>query len=400
MLAQPLPTSIAPVPITPDRPKPTNGHHPSFKKATLPKSLAVELEFFPVDAQLLMLLPRAGASLRHADVRSPMLRSDPDGYYLEQRLEMDPEDSSELGLTRRIVLDQLSAPEWEQLKTAFAAFDRLTCREVGVSKGLEVIHDRRLERLLTGIMTFLNPRQVAIILHLYRLAAQQQSSTVTLRSNDLLQAFGYTRTKDGGFASKLRSQLHRDLVALHRTELIYPPLRRQAVGGKTTGKAKIKTILRIKDFHIAHANPHFDLFKAADYTYELADSYTIGLEFWEGIGRKSDCLWFPQSLDIRQPIGSNAKNDYQTRLLIYLASRLQWDAPSDGEYLILSKQSVFRNLDLLGSNSSRNHQIFWRTVEALKAAGYLLAAQELPGKKKINSIQFQVNSERLRSQSI
>jgi hypothetical protein len=35
-----------------------------------------------------------------------------------------------------------------------------------------------------------------------------------------LNAGGYTRTKDGGFASKLRSQLNR-LVALHRTELVF-----------------------------------------------------------------------------------------------------------------------------------------------------------------------------------
>jgi hypothetical protein len=351
-------------------------------------------DLFPVDGQLLMLLPRAGASLRSPMLRSPLLRSDPDGYYLEQRLEMDPDETSEFGLTRRVLLDHLTPTEWDELKTSFTLFDWDACRSVGLSQGLAGITDRRLVRLLTGIMTFLHPRQIAIVLYLYRLAAQQQhmtqSMTVMLRSNDLLQAFGYTRTRDGGFASKLRSQLHRDLMALHRTELVYAPLK-----AKTAVKAKIKTICRIKDFQVA--NGQFDLAQAADYTYELADTYTIGLEFIEGIGRKPDCLWLPQGFDLAQPIGSNAKNDYKTRLLIYLASRLKWDAPSDGEYLILSKLSLFRNLDLFGSNSSRNNQIFWRTVENLKAAGYIVGAQELPGKKKINSIQFQINSERLRS---
>jgi hypothetical protein len=345
---------------------------------------------FAIDAQLLMLLPRAGASLRHPNVRSPLLRSDPDGYYLEQRLEMDPDENSEFSLTRRVLLDHLQPQEWDDIKTQFEMFDVVACRDSGMSKGLVAIGDRRLERLLTGIMTFLNPRQVAIIFYLYKLAAQQQSQTVTLRSNDLLQAFGYTRTKDGGFASKLRSQLHRDLVALHRTELIYPALK-----AKTAGKAKVKTILKIKDWQIANAPRQFDLFQAADYTYELADLYTIDLEFTDGIGRKSDCLLFPQTFNIQQPIGSNAKNDYKTRLLLYIASRLKWDNPSDREYLILSKQSVFRNIDLFGSNSSRNNQIFWRTIEELKAAGYLTSAQELPGKKKINSIQFQINPEKI-----
>jgi hypothetical protein len=366
---------------------------PDYQVLTHPISL--ENAAFAVDAQLLMLMPRAAATLRHPNVRMPMLRSDPDGYYLEQRLEMDPEDGNEFSLTRRIGLDYLTPEEWDGMKTAFELFNLEACQELGVSKGLEVVSDRRLNRLLTGLMTFLNPRQMSIVLYLYRLAAQQQSQTVTLRSNDLLQAFGYTRTKDGGFASKLRSQLHRDLVMLHRTELIYPPFKvanKSNASKSNVGKAIVKTLIRIQDYQIATASRTFDLFKAADYTYELADVYTIDLEFAEGIGRKPDCLMFPQNFDLRQPIGSNAKNDYKTRLLIYLASRLKWDNPSDREHLILSKRSVFWNLDLFGSNSSRNNQIFWRTIEDLKTAGYLTNAQELPGKKKTNHIQFQMNS--------
>jgi hypothetical protein len=147
---------------------------------------------------------------------------------------------------------------------------------------------------------------------------------------------------------------------------------------------------------MAKTGRSFDMLHAADYTYELADRYSIHLEFTDSLTRQAtDAIYLPDTLDISQPIGSNAKNDYKTRLLIYLASRLKWDQPSDGEYLILSKQSVFRNLDLWGRNGSRNNQIFWRTIEELKTAGYLLSAQELPGKKKTNSIQFQINSEQL-----
>ncbi|MBE9030309.1 hypothetical protein IQ266_11255 [filamentous cyanobacterium LEGE 11480] len=347
---------------------------------------------FPVDAQLLMLMPRAGATLRHPHIQSPVLRVDPDGYYLEQRLPAASDEPSEIGLTRRILLDRLSPPEQAALNTAFNAIALDDCRRSGITKGLTNVQDRRWERLFTSIMTFLNPRQMTIMLYLYRLAAQQQSSTIQLKSNELLQDLGYTRTPDGGFASKLRSQLHRDLVTLHRTELVYAALKTK------TAKAKIKTILRIKDFQIANSPRQFDLFHAADYTYELADSYSISLGFTDSLKRNAtDALYFPNRLDVRQPIGSNAKNDYKTRLLIYLASRLKWDQPSDGSYLILAKQTVFRNIDLCGSNGSRNNQIFWRTVEALKSNGYLYSAQELPGKKKTNSIQFQINSEQLQS---
>ncbi len=75
---------------------------------------------------------------------------------------------------------------------------------------------------------------------------------------------------------------------------------------------------------------------------------------------------------------------------------MKWDTPQDGQYLVISKQYLFKNLDLLGSNLSRNNQIFWRTVDELKQEGYILGAQELPGKKKTANVQFQINPEKLR----
>ena len=76
---------------------------------------------------------------------------------------------------------------------------------------------------------------------------------------------------------------------------------------------------------------------------------------------------------------------------------MEWESLQEEQYMVISKQYLFKNLDLLGSNSSRNNQIFWRTVDELKQEGYILGAQELPGKKKASNIQFQINSERLRS---
>ncbi|MBF2001649.1 MAG: hypothetical protein IGS50_17380 [Synechococcales cyanobacterium C42_A2020_086] len=350
---------------------------------------------FPVDGQLLMVLPRAAASIKHPDIRLPILRADEDGYYLEMRVEADPQDSSEVAVTRRVPLDHLSAEEWQELKTQYANLDLQACADRGISRGLEKIHDRKIQRLFMALLTFLNPRQVSIVLYLYKLAAQQDNGPlVSFRSNDLLSSLGYTRTKDGGFASKLRSQLNRDLVALHRTELVLAQSLRK--GNAMGAKVMIKSILRIRDYEIDNVPRDFDLAKAADYTYELADAYTVSLEFFDGPGRSGDYVLFASDLDISQKLGSNARCDYKTKLLIYLASRLKWDAPQDGQYLIVSKQYLLKNLDLLGSNSSRNNQIFWRTVEELRQEGYILGAQELPGKKKITSVQFQLNSDKLR----
>ncbi|WNZ22922.1 hypothetical protein HJG54_08660 [Leptolyngbya sp. NK1-12] len=360
-------------------------------KASTP---GVEKSAFPVDGQLLMVLPRAAASIKNPDVHLPILRSDEEGYYLEMQVEADSKETSEVAVIRRVPLENLSAEEWEELKAQYAKLDLQACTDQGISKGLEKIQDRKIQRLFMALLTFLNPRQVSIVLYLYKLAAQQGNGPiVSFRSNDLLERLGYTRTKDGGFASKLRSQLNRDLVALHRTELVLAQSLQK--GNQVGAKVMIKSVLRIKDYEIDNVPRDFDLAKAADYTYELADAYTVSLEFFDGPGRTGDYVLFAGDIDISQKLGSNAKCDYKTKLLIYLASRMKWDALRDGQYLIISKQYLFKNLDLLGSNSSRNNQIFWRTVEELRQDGYILGAQELPGKKRASSIQFQVNPEKI-----
>ncbi|MBW4694255.1 MAG: hypothetical protein KME27_21125 [Lyngbya sp. HA4199-MV5] len=351
---------------------------------------------FPVDGQLLMVLPRAAASVNNPDVRLPILRSDGDGYYLEMRVEADTNDAGEVAVVRRVPLEDLTTDEWEELKQQYDSLDLEALVDQGISKGLEKIQDRKIQRLFMALLTFLNPRQVGIVLYLYKLAAEQNNGpVVTFRSNDLLESLGYSRTKGGSFHAKVRSQLNRDLVALHRVELVLAKSLRE--GNKIGAEVIIKSILRIKSYKIENLSRDFDLVKAADYTYELADSYTVSLEFFEGPSRTGDYVLFAGDVDTTQKLGSNTKNDYKTKLLLYLASRLKWDSPQNGQYLTISKQYLFKNLDLLGSNSSRNNQIFWRTVEELQQAGYILGAQELPGKRKTPTIQFQINPERLRS---
>jgi hypothetical protein len=353
---------------------------------------------FPVDGQLMMILPRASASVKNPDVQLPILRSDGEGYYLEMRVEADEAEESEVAVTRRIPLDNLTSEEWEDLKQQYDNFDLEACISKGIASGIENIQDRKLQRLCTALLTFLNPRQVSIVLYLYKEAARQQNgSLVSFRSNDLLENLGYSKTSDGGFASKVRSQLNRDLVTLHRTELVLAQSLRK--GNSLGAKVTVKSVLRIQGYEIDNVPRDFDLVKAADYTYELADEYTISLEFFDGIARSGDYVLFANnSLDLKQKLGTNAKNDYKTKLMVYLASRMKWDKLQDGN-LTISKSYLLKNLDLLGSNSSRNNQIFWRTVEELIQDGYISGAQELPGQRKA-SIQFQVNPEKMKNVSV
>jgi hypothetical protein len=235
------------------------------------------------------------------------------------KVEADAADASEVALTRRVPLEDLCAEEWEELKQQYSKLDFKSCIDEGIHKGLEKIQDRRIQRLFMALLTFLNPRQVSIVLYLYKQAARQGNGPiVSFRSNDLLESLGYTRTKEGGFASKLRSQLNQDLVTLHRTELILAQSLRK--GDNVGAKVTIKSVLRIKDYEIDSVPRNFDLIQAADYTYELADAYTVSLEFFEDPSRTGDYVLFANSLNISQKLGSNAKNDYKTKLLGFFSS--------------------------------------------------------------------------------
>jgi hypothetical protein len=226
----------------------------------------------------------------------------------------------------------------------------------------------------------------------------EEGPKVHFNSNELLETLGYTRSNSGCFPSNIRAQLNRDLVALHRTELVFPKAQKMDKEAKPEyTDFVVKKLLTIEEFRVSNGpRQNFDWDKAADYTSELADAYTISLGFFEGLGRTGDYVLFADSIDLRQRNNSNTKYDYRMKLLIYLASRMRWDSLQDGQYLVISKQYLLKNLDLLGKNASRNNAIFWETVEELKNEGYVLEAQELPGKKKGQKIRFQINPEMLR----
>ncbi|WP_051044375.1 hypothetical protein [Pleurocapsa sp. PCC 7319] len=342
-----------------------------------------------------MVLPRASASLRNPDVRLPILRKDKSSYYLEMQVDADPEDDRELAVTRRVALNELSQAEWSELEAQYNDLDLSVCNDIGINKALEKISDCRIQRLFLALLTFLNPRQVSIILYLYREAAGQGNGPlISFRSNDLLESLGYSKTKDGGFTARVRSQLNQDLVALHRTELVFA--RSLQKGEQVGAKVTVKSILRIRDYEIDKVPRNFDLAKAADYTYELADAYTVALEFFEGSSRPDHDVLFSSTIDIKERSGGNAKRDYKSKLLIYLASRMKWDRLRDGQYLLISKNCLLKNLDLLGSNKSRNNKILWRTIEQLNQDDYIHEAQELAGKRNRTKIQFQINPQKIK----
>ena len=85
---------------------------------------------FPVDGELLMILPRAAATIRNSDVQLPIFQLDADGYFLEMRVQADPKDKSEVALTRRVRLEDLSQEQWEEMKAQLEAQTPMSIEEM------------------------------------------------------------------------------------------------------------------------------------------------------------------------------------------------------------------------------------------------------------------------------
>ena len=128
----------------------------------------------------------------------------------------------------------------------------------------------------------------------------------------------------------------------------------------------------------------------------MADAYTVALEFFEDASKQNRNVLFSKNIDLKEKLGGNAKRDYKTKLLIYIASRMKWDRLKEGQYLLISKNCLLKNLDLLGSNKSRNNKILWRTIEQLNEDDYIIEAQELTAKSKQAKIQFQINPQKIK----
>lgn len=261
---------------------------------------------FPVDGKLLMILPRAAASLRNPDFQQPTLYYDGGRYYLAMTLEPDPDEESEVAITRRMRLDEFSEAEWEELQEHYKKLDLRLCRQKGINKVLEAIPDRRVQRLFAALLTFLNARQIAILLYLYQEAAKQKNGAlVTFRSNELLESLGYKRTIDrrlsgedneSSFPAGVRSQLHKDLVAMHSSELTFAKSLRQ--GNKRGAEVEVKNVLHIEKYKIDNLPREFDLLQAANYSFGLADEYTIRLGFLKDLVVLEIMFYFPIALTL------------------------------------------------------------------------------------------------------
>lgn len=348
-----------------------------------------ETPFFSMNAQLLEILIRAGASIRNPDVLPPVVRSDRKGRYLELRIAKDPEDAGSYEYVRRIQLDQLDDETWERLQEECAQIQLDACRDNGLKKELEKIGDEKIRRFIYSLFMYLTPRQMVMVLYMHREASRRGSLMIDIRANDLLETLGYARQGDGSFPSKFRAQLHRDLVDIHRTELYTAnkPTKRDT-------KLIFKSIMRIKTVSLRNLPRDFDIMQAAEDGYGCADGYTLELEPFDDI--EGSVLFSASFQFARQQKCLHTTDDYPTRLLIFLGSRMRPHLLKDERFLTVTKRTLYSRLELFGKNGGRNHRLLWEAIEELKSDDWIFSARELPKSNRTSSIEFEINLDKLR----
>jgi hypothetical protein len=348
-----------------------------------------EQQPFTLNTQLLEILLRAGASIRNPDVLPPVVRSDRRGRYLELRIAKDPEDTSSYEYVRRIQLDEMDDETWDLLKEECAQIQLQACRDNGLKGELEKIGDEKIRRFIYSLFMYLTPRQMLMVLFMHREASRRKSLVVDFRANDLLETLGYTRQGDGSFPSKYRAQLHRDLVDIHRTEIYYTNKLT-----KRDTKLIFKSIMRIKTVDLRNLPRDFDIMEAAETGYGCADGYTVELEpFDDVVGSVMITGGFQFA---RQKQCLHTSDDYTTRLIIFLGSRMRPHLLKDGRFLTVTKRTLYSRMELFGKNGGRNNRLLWETIDELLADKWILSARELPKACRTASIEFEINLEKLR----
>jgi hypothetical protein len=338
-----------------------------------------------ISTQQLEIMSRAGASIRNPDVENPTVRSDKGIGYLQQTIHADPLESFDVECIRRVRLTGLGEHKIQVLTEALNNLELSSLVDNGLFLELEKkVPDEEVRRLICALFTYCNAEQRKIVLYMYREAAQRKTGTrVTFQTNELLEAFGYDRKEDGSFSASVRSQLHRDLMALHSTELHFE---RPNPGKRRARKVMFRSLLRIRDVDLDNLPRDFDLEQAAKDGYGCADSYTVDLDFFDEDSSKVIIA----EVDFARKTHRRA-DDYDTRLVIFLASRLRKESLVEGNCVVVSKRALNKHLELFGANTSRNNEILWRTIQSLESQKFLLGAAELPGKRQASSIKFSIN---------
>jgi hypothetical protein len=314
------------------------------------------------------------------------LTSDQDSKYIELSRRMIPDGESKQEYLSRIPIRDLSVEQWNALTEEFARFKMQAMAENGLEDLAEKITNDSNRFAIYTLLSFCSLSQFRITMELHRRAAETKSgSRLSFKTNDVLESLGYSRSSDGHFPAKFRAQFHRNLMALHSTEVL---IMQHTSTRRRRAKLSYRSILRIRDVDLDNLPREFDMRRAAEDGYGCADGYIVDLEFFDLSPGNSVCV---SDVDIRNHQHKHDKDDYELSAILLLAHA---QVNSDGSNLIkISMGELLEFLKIQDSNTSRRKTKVLRTLRRLKESGHI---QEFVQDNSGN-IEIAINPEKIRS---
>jgi hypothetical protein len=357
--------------------------------------------FFPVDGEMIRIFPSGNASVREDALEKPTLEMIDGKRYLAFRVqEPSPLDNTqEIERLRLFPLDSFANEDVQKLQDFYKDFDFQEVISKGLGKGLEKITDEKIRLVFLSMLTLLNPRQVAILLYLYRKAHQDETGpTVNFLCNDLLDSL-YSRSNEGTFPSNLRKLVNQDLWSLHHNMFEYVDPDKDPNSPMIA--YVLKSLIRIEGYELDKRRfrlekTEFDWNKSDTPKSNLPDALTVTLGLYRTIQQGRGYLNFPKSLSLKQPNNVQASRNYKMKLLTALLAYFTKDAAGIGStYTYISLKDLFQHLGLTGKNTSRKKKIVWETSNELLQEKLVVDIKWYEASDKELGIQFQINPEEL-----
>lgn len=357
--------------------------------------------FFPVDGEMIRIFPSGNTAVREDLLEKPTLEVIDGKRYLAFRVQ-DPSplnDTEQIERLRLFPLDSFTNEDVQKLQDFYQNFDFREVISKGLCKGLEKINDEKIRLVFLSMLTLLNPRQVAILLYLYRKAHQDESGpTVNFFCNDLLDSL-YTRSNEGTFPSNVRGQVNQDLWSLHHNMFEYVDPDKDPNSPMIA--YVLKSLIRIEGYELDKRRfrlekTDFDWNKSDSAKTKLPDAYTVTLSFYKTIQQRRGYLNFPKGVSLKQPNNVQASRNYKMKLLTALLAYFTKDAVEIGStYTYIPLKDLFQHLGLNGKNTSRKKKIVWETSNELLQEKLVLDVKWYEASEKELGIQFQVNPDEL-----
>jgi hypothetical protein len=325
---------------------------------------------FGVSLELMKLFTLASASASHPNAADKPTLEQIDGtWFLVFRVREGSGHQAQ-EVSRCVPLDDFSEEDLNTLKQCYSSVDLRRVIDVGLRKGLSELDNPKVRKAFLALLTRINPRHLAELLFLYRLAHEQGNGpTVEFETNDLLDAL-YERSNNGGkHASNVRGLVRRDIHNLAFNPIKYKDFGHTAESSRVRTRYKTFLTLEASDVdkrRMIYRDDDYDW--ASEETDRTPDAFIVTLNFFE-----KKRILLPVSMNLKQSDSLQTNRNYEVQLFQYILSKIE--NIIEGEYFAITLNELYTHFDLTDKNTVRKREVVWRAIEKLKGSQFLLDAR-------------------------